>query len=116
MRKPVAVTMLILVVLLFTLPPFCLPCLPLPSSMAAGTTHIPGGCHGRGGPMPTRVRSCCYATNQALATVPIRPAPVLLNVVLGCVGKLNHSRCQQQLLGTVRMSDISPPLRTILRI
>jgi len=42
MRKPVAVTMLVLVVLLFTLPPFCLPCLPLPSSMAAGTTHIPG--------------------------------------------------------------------------
>ena len=90
MRKSGAVTILVVVVVLFALPPVCLP---LASNMATGTTQMPGGCHGHRGPVPAH--ACCYATHHLLAAVQIRPLPVLLNVVLGYVSSLNHSRATE---------------------
>ena len=113
MRKSGAVTVLALLVVLFAMLPVCPE---HPSSVAAGTIPVPGGCHGHRGPMPAPAHMCCYATHQALAAVQIATSPVLLNVVLGCVANLDRSRSQQRVPAAARSSDVSPPLTTILRI
>lgn len=113
MRKSGVVTVLVLSVVLFVMLPVCPE---LPSSVAAGTIHVPGGCHGHRGPMPAPAHMCCYATHQALATVPIAASRVLLNVVLGCVSSPNCGRPQQHIPAAPGSSDVSPPLTTILRI
>ena len=110
MHKSGAVTVLALLVVLFAMLPVC------PERVAAGTIHVPGGCHDHRGPMPAPAHLCCYATHQALATVPIAASRVLLNVVLGCVSSPNCGRPQQHIPAAPGSSDGSPPLTTILRI
>jgi len=113
MRKSGVVTVLAPLVVLGALLPVCPE---LPSSVAAGTTHTPEGCHGHRGPMPAPAHACCYATHQALATVQVATFPVLLNVVLGCVSNPNRNRSRQHIPAAAYSSDVSPPLSTVLRI
>ena len=91
-------------------------CPMLPSSMAAGTTPMPGGCHGHRDPMPAPTQTCCHATPQVLAAVQVRPSVVLLNVVLGLVSSTNHGGSQQHIPVGAGSSDVSPPLSIVLRI